>query len=114
MSIFFSIQTFATTEFDLEPKVIINDGSGAPLYPGTSTKMLVGDMLVSPDYLKKDTGLVGHAGIVGTDYSIYEVNLGLPSQRIALNKFINKFGSAKVYVYRPKNAASGQMYLAGK
>ncbi|MFF2156315.1 hypothetical protein ACFVVQ_13445 [Paenibacillus chitinolyticus] len=54
---------------EVEPK-----GIPGPEYPGTSTEMKPGDVLYSSKALGGSSAIVGHVGIVGTDYKVYHVN----------------------------------------
>lgn len=47
-----------------------------PTYPGTNIKMQAGDLLYSSKTLGGSTEIVGHIGIVGSDFRIYHVTPG--------------------------------------
>ncbi|WP_152559168.1 hypothetical protein [Tumebacillus flagellatus] len=64
-SLSFMSPAFATTPTD-GSKVVIDPGSGAAYYPGTSITAKPGDILVTNS--TSSSGLTGHAGIV-VDYS---------------------------------------------
>ncbi|WKL02870.1 hypothetical protein Q0F98_03225 [Paenibacillus amylolyticus] len=60
-----------------------NEGTGVgifaeigPTYPGTNINMQVGDLLYSSKTLGGSTEIVGHIGIVGSDFRIYHVTPG--------------------------------------
>jgi len=90
-----------------------NTGSGAPKYPGTSTTVQVGDIIGTKMFSGWDTYYVGHVGIVGPDYKVYDVvKWSDVTQVNSISNFVDRFNNNTVGVYRP-NTSSGNRFLAG-
>lgn len=75
-----------------------------PKYPGTNTPMRAGDVLYSSKTLGSSSQIVGHVGIVGSDYRVYHVT---PAKTVnggvadGVYKYMDRHGPAEtITIYR--------------
>lgn len=92
----------------IEDSIISPFGLEGPTYPGTNIPMRAGDVLYSSKTLGSSSQIVGHVGIVGSDYRVYHVT---PAKNVnggvadGVYTYMNRHGSAEtITIYRHRLA----------
>ncbi|GIO38109.1 hypothetical protein RW092_13295 [Paenibacillus sp. 3LSP] len=76
-----------------------------PTYPGTSVQMKIGDILYSTKTLGGSTAIVGHVGIVDSNFKVVHVTPAVDGGVIDnFTNYMNRHGSGEtIVVYRPRD-----------
>ncbi len=76
-----------------------------PTYPGTNFAMRVGDVLYSTKALGGSSAIVGHTGIVNSDFKVVHVTLPVNGGTIDnMTGYMYRHGEGEtIKVYRPRN-----------
>lgn len=85
-----------------------------PTYPGTNFAMRVGDVLYSTKALGGSSAIVGHTGIVNSDFKVVHVTLPVNGGTIDnMTGYMYRHGEGEtIKVYRPRDGM-GLMQLSG-
>ncbi|WP_188067216.1 hypothetical protein [Brevibacillus brevis] len=85
-----------------------------PTYPGTNIEMKVGDVLYSTKTLGSSSKIVGHVGIVGSDFRVYHVTPAADGGVAdSIDSYTSRHGSGEtieIYKYRYGGAANAAMW----
>ncbi|WP_238655924.1 peptidoglycan amidohydrolase family protein [Paenibacillus piscarius] len=76
-----------------------------PTYPGTNVQMRIGDILYSTKTLGSSSQIVGHTGIVNSDFKVVHVTYPVNGGTIDnMTGYMNRHGAGEtIRVYRPTN-----------
>ncbi|MFD1175492.1 hypothetical protein ACFQ3W_04145 [Paenibacillus puldeungensis] len=91
---------FISTDSLIQPNAEIG-----PTYPGTNVQMRIGDILYSTKTLGGSTQIVGHVGIVDSNYKVVHVTPAVNGGVIDnFTTYMNRHGSGEtIVVYRPRD-----------
>lgn len=98
-------QATVTTNTYSDEGLILPFAEIGPTYPGTNVQMRIGDILYSTKTLGSSSQIVGHTGIVNSNFKVVHVTLPVNGGTVDnMTGYMNRHGAGEtIKVYRPTN-----------